>query len=129
MICAWMDYDVHNCAACNDRMRRANGCTEPPRTATGEQVMHAFPPDETMWSRGSPEYTLDTCPMNVLVEHMDVQEIFRAANLATIAPLERQSSLPHPYLEALSTVMYHRDAASAWRAKKRSAERRAVRRG
>jgi hypothetical protein len=128
VIAAWLEYEKYNCAKCTEKTKYLNGCVDVPRESNGSEVELAFPLDESMWVSGEPEYRLDTCPMNVLSEHSDVQEIFRAANISGVAPLGQQTELPMPYIEALSVVLYHRDAAGAWKMKVRAAEGRKAKR-
>jgi hypothetical protein len=119
---------MYECAKCTENMKRANGCVDVPRERNGNEVELSFPLDETMWTNGEPEVRLRTCPMNIVGEHPDVQELFRAANIAAVAPVAQQSELPMPYIEGLSVVLYHRDAASAWKMKNKAAEGRKARR-
>lgn len=89
----------------------------------GTLMKHAFPCDETLWvlvdGEKRPEFELETCPVNVVAEHPDVHDLFRAVNVASVSPMAGQSELPAPYVEAISVVQYHRDCASAWRMKVR----------
>lgn len=100
---------MFNCAACTASMKRANGCTAPPRRRDGTEYTWRFPPER-------PEVEFDQCPARVLADSPDVVELFRTLNLSGSAiSADSQQDLPYPFIEALSLAAYHQQAKSTWR--------------